>query len=81
MMRPDCGCRCHGGPVDSYCCPECEPEAYDICERCGELRYQHDPGERTAEACEAFYDAAEDARAVMREREAAGQMRIAEVGR
>jgi hypothetical protein len=79
MTYADCGCRCHGGgPVDEFCCPECEPEAYEPCERCGQLRYQHNADERAGSpgACEAFFDAAEDARRRTAEREAAGQQRL-----
>ncbi len=73
-----CGCRCHGGCTDTYCCPECEPEAYDLCDRCGAHRYQHNATERTGSpgACARFYDEAEDRRLVMVEREQAGQLRL-----
>ena len=78
-VRADCGCRCHGRPHDgTYCCPECEPEAYDACERCGAHRYQHTAEERAGSpgACEAFYDAADEYRASMAAREQAGQLRL-----
>lgn len=72
-----CGCRCHGGGTDTYCCPECEPEAYDTCGRCGLLQYQHNQAERAGSpgACARFYDEAEDRRLITLEREAAGQVR------
>jgi hypothetical protein len=51
-----CGCRCHHGGGVTYCCPECEPEAYDSCEACGEERYKHNADEREGSpgACALF---------------------------
>jgi hypothetical protein len=77
-FHTDCGCRCHGGRVQEFCCPECEPEAYDTCERCGCHRYQHNDDERPGSpgACAAFYDEQDDYRRTMAEREASGQLVI-----
>lgn len=60
-MSPDeCACRCHLSSnltgVHDQCCPECDPDAYDLC-ACGAPRYDHpfeSPGLRREGACERF---------------------------
>jgi hypothetical protein len=54
----ECRCRCHSGAGQYYCCPECEPEAYDLCARCSTHRYQHNEDEREGStgACESFLE-------------------------
>ena len=53
-----CGCRCHGGEPGWLCCPECEPSAYDVCDRCSAHRYQHNDEEREGSpgACATFVE-------------------------
>lgn len=77
-INHSCECRCHAGKPSEYCCPECEPEQYETCDRCGQPRYAHNFDERegTPGACDAYDDEAENARMRTAALEAAGQLRI-----
>ena len=75
-----CGCRCHPatGLAPGYCCPECDPDSYELCDRCDFPVYAHNLDERPhcPGACDAVFDRTRDAKLRTAALEAAGQQRL-----
>ena len=55
-MSEPCVCRCHVNDPHGHtkCCPECDPDAYDACGKCGRERYEHYKDESSGASCGSF---------------------------